>query len=170
MFFSDDGKEPDLQGFYNENVALGITDPRNIHGKAYWQDYGANIFADKPPGTKGGGAVLGTVDNPPGKIVLGYDKRVIKSLSNIEVFYIYSGPRYATGPIRMYVNADVDLTAGKGIRTALGSEDAPMFAPFVVRSLYKGQGGAVGALQVQVSDGSVRNVQVFSQPPKVRPH
>ena len=133
---------------------------------AYWQDYGANIFADFPDK---GAAALGTVADPPGKIVLGYDSRqTVPSEIKGVTAYLYLSPHFATGPIRMFVNADIDLSNGKGVRSGANNSDAPVFPPFVVLTPHSSQGPGIGVLQVECSDGTSRNVQVYLAPPRVR--
>jgi len=172
IFFSDDGIDLALQGFYNGSVELSINDPRNKHNLAYWQDYGNNILFDFPAR---GGSVLGTVDDPPGKIVLGYDSRQSIGIAGTKLIYVYASPHYATGPIRMFVNANIDLSNGKGVRGSLGtifppqsvSTDPPTFPPFVVLTPHSSQGPGIGVLQVECTDGTSRNVQVYLTPPRV---
>ena len=166
VFFADDGTDPDnLQGFYDASVSVIVNEARNKYHRAYWQDYGANIFTDIPGK---GGSVQGTVSDPPGKIVLGYDAKEVKPTGITGVYvYIYSGPHFATGPIRMFVNADIDLTNGKGVRSAGNSTDAPVFPPFVALALDSSQGPGIGVLTVECSDGTSRNIQIYLAPPRV---
>ena len=137
-----------------------------MHNLAYWQDYGANIMVDRP---SGGVPPQGTVDDPPGKIVLGYDLRTIIPLGPGLSAYNYSGPHYATGPVRMFINADIDLSSGKGVRSAANKNDPPVFPPFVVLTPHSTQGPGIGVVQVECNDGTTRNVQIYLAPPKVLP-
>lgn len=164
IYFSDDGIDSALQGFYNSSVTVTINDPRNTKHIAYWQDYGGNIQFDRPDKT---GGITGVVSDPPGKIVLGYDQRLTIGEAGGTFFYEYISPRYATGPIRMFVNADINLTQGTGFRSALTSTDAPTYPPFDVLVPHSSQGPGIGVLQVECNDGTSRNVQIYLKPPRV---
>ena len=150
-----------LQGFYNGSVEVGISDQTlNPFGEAYYADYGLYIFADHSVSQAAGQ----TSPDLPGRIVRGYDSRVIVGSAGGGELINYLSPHYALGPQRFYLDCDLNLT---GITLSGGAANplaAPIVAPFVLLPITSTD-ASMGTISLTDTQGITRAVNLYLRPP-----